>query len=471
MVGSINLTQDKKKKRFSEKFFGSLEKKVKKQKELEEALLESGTHEMLQKSLSHGSEWNDEDLDLFEMHFREEKAASSPADAGPADAPSLADDASDEAGFDPSTEWHWMLIGAGAPLEPIPANAALCASLQRLSSFYRLFPDQVRLGASRHSNEIRGLHARRLFNTVRALRRPVVSGAQLKRLPGVSHEWAEKINVLMARGELEVQTRMREAATAVALFKTVLYTGRQRAWKYYEQGARTLDDLRARDDLEPRQILGLQHYEDLNSPLPRWEVEAFEKKTREMLLAIDPRLQLEIGGSYARGQDPCCDADFLIYHPDAMYEECSQALDKLVAMLSSRGILQHVLNLENSYAPRFGKGQSRNDLWWQARPDHRMYSFRLIMCLARVGKTAPMRRVDFFVCSYKSLAPMRLYVTGNLWFNRKLRQYAEEHGYILCNSAFGKKEGSQVVPVPVESDKDIFRELGLEYVEPKMREY
>ncbi len=134
-----------------------------------------------------------------------------------------------------------------------------------------------------------------------------------------------------------------------------------------------------------------------------------------------------------------------------------------------------MLNPESNFAPRFGKKQSKNDEWWKARPDSSQLGFRLIMTLARLTPASKMRRVDFFLCSRRSRAAMTLYLTGNVWFNRKLRQHAEHKkgGYLLCNSVLGRIQANgEVVPVDeAVTERDIFRLLDVAYVEPKDRMY
>jgi DNA polymerase/3'-5' exonuclease PolX len=252
------------------------------------------------------------------------------------------------------------------------------------------------------------------------------------------------------------------------LFRDLLWTGKERSYKYYAEGCRSMEDLAKRTDLDWKQKLGLQYFDDLQAKVPRGEVEAFARQITAKIKEIDVKATLTILGSYCRGEDPCSDCDFLISHPELGKE--NKVLDLLVAKLQQSDIVLNVLNLDNKYAPSFGSAQSRADSWWRARPDHRELSFRLIMCLAKIKDKV--RRIDLFVCSKRSIGPTTLYLSGNVWFNRRLRYFAEQKGYYLCNSAMGKKIGpDKVESVETQSEQDVFKELGIEYVEPCDRLY
>lgn len=66
---------------------------------------------------------------------------------------------------------------------------------------------------------------------------------------------------------------------------------------------------------------------------------------------------------------------------------------------------------------------------------------------------------------------MQLYVTGNVWFNRKIREHAEQHGFMLNNAAFGKLSNGVIEPVDVKDERDILEALGVAYIAPSRREY
>jgi len=84
------------------------------------------------------------------------------------------------------------------------------------------------------------------------------------------------------------------------------------------------------------------------------------------------------------------------------------------------------------------------------------------------------RRIDIIVTPHSNYAATLLYFTGSEHFNRRLRLFAKEKGFYLCNhglapaDAKGKRIGP---PMRTESEKDIFKHLGLEYILPNERDW
>jgi len=85
------------------------------------------------------------------------------------------------------------------------------------------------------------------------------------------------------------------------------------------------------------------------------------------------------------------------------------------------------------------------------------------------------RRIDFKICDRERFGPLTIYYTGGDYFNRSMRIEAEKQGYNLDN--FGlypvirvgdTKHSLQLIPCYTEHD--VFRILGLKYVQPEFRD-
>lgn len=434
-------------------------------------------------------EWSRHESDEFERQWMKRHGSSGASSAtkwqrchssGPVEeceeepSSSSSQSQSQETVFLPGECWDWMQFGP-APRERDNCNVQLSNKLHELYTLYNTFPKDFPLGTSNVTNDIRALNARHLWNTVRALPRRVRVASQLSLLPGFGATWIEKINEILQTGTMRLLEERREQVRVMRLFQTVLYVGKRYSLRFYDAGCRTLEDLRQRATelhLSDNQLLGLKHHTDLNEKIPREEVEDMRDIVGKTLHQMDAAFELSISGSYRRGEDPCSDIDFVVTHPSRGVEAARRvycAIDELVGRLQQRGIVTHVLQRET---PTFGKAQSKSDEWWKSREDKDEFRFRLMLCVGRLSAQHPFRRIDFFACSKRSFAPFSLYTTGNVWFNRKLRQFAESKGFFLCNNSFGKIENGAVVPQDqCESEEDIFKLLGLKYVEPHERNY
>lgn len=84
--------------------------------------------------------------------------------------------------------------------------------------------------------------------------------------------------------------------------------------------------------------------------------------------------------------------------------------------------------------------------------------------IAKLGRTY--FQVDLFNCSEDELPAAMLHWTGSVYSNIKLRSAALRRGMLL-NQYGLYKDGKRI---PVKSEQDIYKELGLEYKDPTHRE-
>ena len=82
-------------------------------------------------------------------------------------------------------------------------------------------------------------------------------------------------------------------------------------------------------------------YDDLTSRIPREECRQIFEIIRAEALAIDPKVWVEIMGSYRRGQETSGDVDILITRDTADGLNHSGVMKKLVDRLMVRGMITH----------------------------------------------------------------------------------------------------------------------------------
>lgn len=95
--------------------------------------------------------------------------------------------------------------------------------------------------------------------------------------------------------------------------------------------------------------IGLTLYEDLKQRIPREECKQIYDLVKREALMIDPKLDIEIMGSYRRGAENSGDVDFLITRNDGDGLDHSGVIEKLVRKLMFMGIITH----EVSHSPPF----------------------------------------------------------------------------------------------------------------------
>lgn len=86
---------------------------------------------------------------------------------------------------------------------------------------------------------------------------------------------------------------------------------------------------------------GLDLYEDLNTRIPRQECRSIFESIRDEAMDIDPKVWIEIMGSYRRGQESSGDVDILITRDTSDGINHAGILGKLIKALRNRGLITH----------------------------------------------------------------------------------------------------------------------------------
>lgn len=212
------------------------------------------------------------------------------------------------------------------------------------------------------------------------------------------------------------------------------------ARKWYEQGIRSLSDLRravrrGSIRLTHMQGLGLKYYKDLNERIPRAEVAAIGKKICGVVRGVDRDATCEVAGSYRRGLPDSGDIDILITTP--VYK--SGFLAEVLARL------RRTRNYVDSYVI----GEQRVSF---------LYAEKKV------------RQVDLLYLHRDAYAPALVYFTGSGSFNERMRGLFKARGYLLNQNGLYKLEKAGRRLIPMQSEEDVFRELGMDYIPPELRE-
>ena len=91
--------------------------------------------------------------------------------------------------------------------------------------------------------------------------------------------------------------------------------------------------------------IGLALYEDLKQRIPREECKQIYDIVKREALIIDPKLDIEIMGSYRRGADNSGDVDFLITRNAGDGMNHSGVIERLVKRLMYMGVITHEVSL------------------------------------------------------------------------------------------------------------------------------
>ncbi|KII94194.1 hypothetical protein PLICRDRAFT_419236 [Plicaturopsis crispa FD-325 SS-3] len=288
---------------------------------------------------------------------------------------------------------------------------------------------------------------------------------QARSIRGIGEKTAAKIMEILQTGSLRrIGYERTEDVEATRIFQGIYGVGRQIAYQWYASGCRTLDDVKARKGgitLTSQQEIGVRFYDDINERMPRSEAQALFDAIKPIALKIDPKLFIEIMGSFRRGKKDCGDIDIMITRPTDDGKTHAGVLPELLSRLRRAGILTEDLNLpEDPY-----------DL-------ENIYRG---LCRLPPGSDGPRkrRRIDFLTVPWHSRGAALLYYTGDDIFNRAMRLKASTLGYSLNQRGlFGgviRDPRNRTIKlstgtlVASETEQEIFKILGVPWQEPHER--
>ena len=214
--------------------------------------------------------------------------------------------------------------------------------------------------------------------------------------------------------------------------------GPKKAQDLIKDGIDTLDKLRLhQDNLTTAQKIGLEFFNDIETPIPRAEIDAFKHAFNEVFVKNAPDgSRFEIVGSYRRGKIVSGDIDIIITNSDNNKKTFGALIDALI----KTNLLTHILS----------RGQTK------------------CLTLAKLASN-PSRRVDLMYSPPDEYAFAILYFTGSKSFNTMQRQRALDLGFTLnehgIHTMIDGSKGSKVAGNFL-TERSIFSFLQMEYKEP-----
>lgn len=343
-------------------------------------------------------------------------------------------------------------------------NAKVINVLEQLLDYY-----------TRINDRWRAYTYRKAINTLSRHPVRVTTCEQAKVLPYIGDSIGPKVEEIVNTDRLQ---RLEYAqndpmSQVIKLFLGIYGVGTSTAEKWIAQGFRTLDDLRQKGNLTPNQRVGLEHYEDLNSRIPRAEVAALGDYVKQEAARIDEDVELLIGGSYRRGADSSGDIDFIITKKGTKScGELTPFLDRLVASLTKEGFLTAELASHLSHGSKYHK--DGNGSKWHG-----------CCVLPRIPGSSndndhyrPVwRRIDLLLVPETEFGAALIYFTGNDIFNRSIRLLASKKKMRLNQRGLykdvmrgpGRQKLSEGELIEGRSEKKIFEILGVKWREPHER--
>ncbi|KAH6608650.1 dna polymerase iv [Trichoderma cornu-damae] len=360
-------------------------------------------------------------------------------------------------------------------------NARTIEILQKMNGYYERVNDQWRTMAYRKA-----------IGVLRQQHVKITTEEEAYRLPSIGRRLAQKIAEIAATDRLKrLEHAEREPADhALQTFLKVYGVGSKVAEQWIAHGWRTLDDVRQHAKLTPSQAVGVEHYDDLNTRIPRREVAALGDVVKEAAARIDPAVRLIIGGSYRRGAESSHDVDLIVTKPGTeSAADLRPFLRGLLGRLERDGFL--VARLASSRSGGDGSkwhgccvlpdvgglddgDDGDGDAGGHGEKDMDKDKDKDEEKKGRGGHRPIWRRIDFLLVPEVELGAALIYFTGNDIFNRSIRLLASKKGMRLNQRGLyrdvlrgpNRAKVTEGQLVERRDERRIFEILGVEWREP-----
>uniref|UniRef100_A0A674I598 DNA-directed DNA/RNA polymerase mu n=1 Tax=Terrapene triunguis TaxID=2587831 RepID=A0A674I598_9SAUR len=288
-------------------------------------------------------------------------------------------------------------------------------------------------------SEGRSLAFTRAASVLKALPGQLSALEELGPLPGIGEHSRRVIQDVLEDGvSVEVErVKLSERYRTMKLFTKIFGVGVRTASRWYQEGIRTLVDLQERNTkLTRQQQAGLQHYEDLNTPVERGEAESIGRMVQEAVQRFLPGASVTLAGA--------------------------------VCLSPHQGLILYQHSQENSFALHEGPeppgGRDVLDRF------ERCFSIFRLEVQGRPGAARGWKavRVDLVVAPVGQFPFALLGWTGSRHFERELRRFAGHERKMVLNSHTLYDTRLNLF-LPAASEEEIFQHLGLEYVPPTQR--
>ncbi len=291
---------------------------------------------------------------------------------------------------------------------------------------------------------------RKAIDSINKYDAAIISGKQAKKdIPNIGTGIARRIDEILDTQTLaelknyEKDVEGIKESKDIEELKRITGIGEVRAKALVKKGITMVDQYRkaVKDGKENTTLhidIGLKYFEDFERKIPRKEVEEMEKLLRVELKKVDKNLTLCICGSYRRGKKYTGDIDVLITYKKG---KDNHYLAKYIERLEKIGFL-------------------KDHLTWRGEKKY--------MGVARLKNHKYNRRIDIRYIDYPSYYAAIVYFTGSKNFNIKLRREALKLGYSLNEYGLTDKKTREIIMF--HSEEEVFKLLGMDYVEPEDRD-
>ena len=287
---------------------------------------------------------------------------------------------------------------------------------------------------------------------------------EFSKLPGIGKGTINRIKEILKTGKLSELDEYSQSNDDIKYNKiieeleSVVGIGNKLAIDLYNKGILSIKDLKKKINnkeiiVNDKIKLGLKYYGKFHGNIPRNEIINIKSVIKSIINDMNKQYYLnntnkyifKICGSYRRKKPTSGDIDILItkYESNTNINHLKIFIDKLKQPITNNNNKSLIIDdiTDKNYTTKYmGFCKYKNNL---------------------------IRRIDIRFVPYKYYHSALLYFTGSAEFNKKLRLHAKKLGYKL--SEYGLYTIKDNKKIKINSEKDIFNILNIDYIKPKYR--
>ncbi len=288
--------------------------------------------------------------------------------------------------------------------------------------------------------------------------------SELKDIGGIGASSMKRIEEILKTGKLNelgsYVDNMKIKKDILENLEEIFGIGRSHALELYDKGITSVEMLKEKIDnkeitVNDKILLGLKYYGKYKMNIPRSEMDAYNMIFKHIIQKINKTMNyddsnmyvIELCGSYRREKSFSNDIDVLISKKDTLHYMPSKNYLELIVGKLKKSI----------------KSNNNMPLLVDSMTDKKIKT--KYMGFSKL-LTNPNRRIDIRFIPYDCYYTGLLYFTGSGEFNKKMRLIAKKKGYKL--SEYGLFDKNNHI-VQVNSERDIFKILDMEYLPPRLR--
>ncbi len=293
----------------------------------------------------------------------------------------------------------------------------------------------------------------KVIKQIENLNREIKSSDDLKNIEGIGKNSLKRIDEILKTGKLS-EVKITEETEKYLKFinelEEVFGIGRKKAYELFKNhNIKSIAELKRKYknkeiELPSNIIKGLTYIDKIKENIPRKDIEVLENILMDTTLEIDSKLFGIVCGSYRRQKKTSNDIDFIIFHGDMKTKKDIEKnkdknyLEIFISKLKEKKIIIDSLTSESVKTKYMG------------------------IC----NLNGILRRIDIRYIAFDSYYPAILYFTGSKDLNTKMRHIALTMDYTLNEYGLYDEKNNEI---KVNSEKDIFNKLGMEYLSPEKR--